>query len=55
MFFETIVRGECGPLANNDGKDRDVRISSMWVARVWIVRDKDSQLGNGFAQVQFSD
>ncbi|KAK0489888.1 hypothetical protein EDD18DRAFT_1109760 [Armillaria luteobubalina] len=26
----------------------------MWVARVWIVRDKDSQLGNGFAQVQFS-
>ncbi|KAK0463440.1 hypothetical protein IW261DRAFT_1427572 [Armillaria novae-zelandiae] len=44
-----------GLLAYNDEKDRDVKIPPMWVTRVWTVRDKESQVGKGFAHVQFSD
>ncbi|KAK0207401.1 hypothetical protein IW262DRAFT_1302745 [Armillaria fumosa] len=34
VFFETVVTRELGPLANNVGKDGDVKISPMWVTRV---------------------
>ncbi|KAK0504413.1 hypothetical protein EDD18DRAFT_1133573 [Armillaria luteobubalina] len=55
VFFETLVTGERGPPANNDEQDRDVKKLPMWVTRVRIVRDKESQLGKGFAYVQFAD
>ncbi|PBK97179.1 hypothetical protein ARMGADRAFT_1026761 [Armillaria gallica] len=55
VFFETLVTGERGPPADNDEQDGDVKKSPMWVTRVRIVRDKESQLGKGFAYVQFAD
>ncbi|KAK0487853.1 hypothetical protein IW261DRAFT_1450398 [Armillaria novae-zelandiae] len=55
VFFETLVTGERGPPANSNEKDGDVKKLSMWVTRVRIVRDKESQLGKGFAYVQFTD
>ncbi len=53
VFFETLVTGERGPPADNDEQDGDVKLP-MWVTRVRIVRDKESQLGKGFAYVQFA-
>ncbi|KAK0187648.1 hypothetical protein F5146DRAFT_1059922 [Armillaria mellea] len=55
VFFETLVTGERGPPVANDEQDGDVKKSPMWVTRVRIVRDKESQLGKGFAYVQFAD
>ncbi|KAK0221430.1 hypothetical protein IW262DRAFT_1447863 [Armillaria fumosa] len=54
VFFETLVTGERGP-PNNNEQDGDVKKLPMWVTRVRIVRDKESQLGKGFAYVQFAD
>lgn len=53
VFFETLVTGERGSPADNDEQDGDVKLP-MWVTRVRIVRDKESQLGKGFAYVQFA-
>ncbi|SJL12643.1 uncharacterized protein ARMOST_16072 [Armillaria ostoyae] len=55
VFFEKLGTGERGPPADNDEQDGDVKKSPMWVTRVRIVRDKESQLGKGFAYVQFAD
>jgi nucleolar protein 12 len=52
-FFETLVTNERG--ARPQGSEDEERTrSSRWVARVRIVKDKDTQLGKGFAYVQFA-
>ncbi|KAI0769984.1 hypothetical protein C8Q74DRAFT_1272578 [Fomes fomentarius] len=41
---------------NEEGKkDKDAKKSRTWVKRVRIIRDRDTQLGKGFAYVQFVD
>ncbi|KAL5504498.1 NOP12 [Sanghuangporus vaninii] len=63
-FFEKIMSEERGdPSAdvgeNNEGDDdgeaSNARQISSWVTRVRIVRDRETQLGKGFAYVQFLD
>jgi len=51
-FFETLVTNERGTrLQDSEGGEKTP--SSRWVTRVRIVKDKDTQLGKGFAYVQF--
>ncbi|KAF8443144.1 hypothetical protein L210DRAFT_3161164 [Boletus edulis BED1] len=52
-FFEGIVSAERGPPDTEGSQDKDT--PKCWVTRVRIIRDKDTQLGKGFAYVQFSD
>ncbi|KAK0457413.1 uncharacterized protein EV420DRAFT_1629835 [Desarmillaria tabescens] len=54
VFFETLVTEERGPPTGDDDQDGDVKKSLTWVTRVRIVRDKETQLGKGFAYVQFT-
>ncbi|KII86694.1 hypothetical protein PLICRDRAFT_143118 [Plicaturopsis crispa FD-325 SS-3] len=49
IFFEGVVSAERGPPGADDGGPK------MWVTHVRIVRDKETQMGKGFAYVQFSD
>ncbi len=49
VFFGTPITGKRGPPDDNDEQDGDVKKLSMWVTRVRIVRDKESQLGEVFA------
>ena len=61
VFFEGVISSEKGPRPPQDGEEEEsdgeeVHISSKprtWVKRVRIIRDKDTQLGKGFAYVQF--
>lgn len=62
VFFETLVSAERGappPVEVEESGDQsddeeEVVKSSRWVTRVRIIRDKDTQLGKGFAYVQFA-
>ncbi|KAF8158009.1 hypothetical protein B0H34DRAFT_657128 [Crassisporium funariophilum] len=57
VFFEGVMSTEKGPplSGNDDEEEVGTRKPLTWVTRVRIVRDKDTQLGKGFAYVQFSD
>lgn len=52
-FFETLVTNERGERPQDSEGGENAR-SSRWVTRVRIVKDKDTQLGKGFAYVQFA-
>ena len=57
VFFEGLMASERGLPPSNDDDDMDEERQSKpltWVTRVRIVRDKDMQLGKGFAYVQFT-
>lgn len=49
IFFESLITAERGP------PSQDSDAPKHWVSRVRIVRDKETQLGKGFAYVQFTD
>ncbi|KAJ2915888.1 hypothetical protein MD484_g4503, partial [Candolleomyces efflorescens] len=62
VFFESLVEKEKGPALalakGEEGMDVDEEKEKKrkgWVVRVRIVRDRETQLGKGFAYVQFSD
>lgn len=48
VFFESLITAERGP------PSQDSDAPKHWVSRVRIVRDKETQLGKGFAYVQFT-
>lgn len=52
VFFEGIVTAERGFPDAEGSHDGDK--PKCWVTRVRMIRDKDTQLGKGFAYVQFS-
>ncbi|EEB91359.1 hypothetical protein MPER_10287, partial [Moniliophthora perniciosa FA553] len=60
-FFEGLITAEKGPrpISPNDEEEQfDEKGASKlqrWVKRVRIIRDKETQLGKGFAYVQFTD
>ena len=67
VFFEGLVSAERGPRSAVTGDDSDTENEEgtddpnahgskpkTWVTRVRIIRDKDTQLGKGFAYVQFA-
>ncbi|KAG2147397.1 uncharacterized protein EDB93DRAFT_1085496 [Suillus bovinus] len=49
VFFESLITAERGP------PNQALDTPKNWVSRVRIVRDKETQLGKGFAYVQFTD
>ncbi|KAK2463388.1 hypothetical protein APHAL10511_004614 [Amanita phalloides] len=65
VFFEGVVlkeRGEPPPQPEDQGDDGDddghsgtVKKTRAWVTRVRIIRDRETQLGKGFAYIQFAD
>lgn len=52
LFFEGVISAERGPPTHNTPDD--AKRPPTWVTRVRIIRDKDTQLGKGFAYVQFA-
>ncbi|EPQ50956.1 hypothetical protein GLOTRDRAFT_49630 [Gloeophyllum trabeum ATCC 11539] len=56
-FFEALMISERGAPASDvaDVPEELVGKSNAWVTRIRIIRDKDTQLGKGFAYVQFAD
>ncbi|TFK61546.1 hypothetical protein BDN72DRAFT_849568 [Pluteus cervinus] len=67
VYFEGVIAAERGPPedamerddgdedAENDQMETKLKKPKPWVTRVRIVRDKETQLGKGFAYVQFAD
>ncbi|KAJ4480087.1 hypothetical protein J3R30DRAFT_3873990 [Lentinula aciculospora] len=69
VYFEGVVSTEKGPRPikengndtesdDDDGNEEKLKAvgrSDGWVTRVRIIRDKDTQLGKGFAYVQFAE
>lgn len=53
IFFEGLVSAERGPPGEEDSQE-DTKKPKTWVTRVRIVRDKETQLGKGFAYIQFA-
>ena len=52
VFFEGVISAERGPPDVEGSQDGDG--PKCWVTRARMIRDKDTQLGKGFAYVQFS-
>lgn len=52
-FFEGVVSAERGPPPLKEDEE-GVEKPNTWVTRVRIVRDKETQLGKGFAYIQFA-
>lgn len=52
VFFEGLVNVERGPPVNESSPDGAK--PKAWVTRVRMIRDRDTQLGKGFAYVQFA-
>ena len=52
-FFEGVVSAERGPSPLKEDEE-GAKKPSTWVTRVRIVRDKETQLGKGFAYIQFA-
>ena len=52
-FFEGVVSAERGPPPLKEDEE-GVKKPNTWVTRVRIVRDKETQLGKGFAYIQFA-
>ncbi|KIL66799.1 hypothetical protein M378DRAFT_74638 [Amanita muscaria Koide BX008] len=63
IFFEGVVSQERGgppQVQEDEDEEEDTAKSSVkkartWVTRVRVVRDRETQLGKGFAYVQFAD
>ncbi|TFK68036.1 hypothetical protein BDN72DRAFT_769940 [Pluteus cervinus] len=66
VYFEGVIAAERGPPADameSDDENEDtenekgtkLKKLKTWVTRVRIIRDKETQLGKGFAYVQFAD
>ncbi|KAG7088611.1 hypothetical protein E1B28_012585 [Marasmius oreades] len=63
VFFEGVISSEKGPRSTDsddneddselEGKGQTRAQPRNWVKRVRIIRDKDTQLGKGFAYIQF--
>jgi nucleolar protein 12 len=51
VFFESAINAVRGPPGGRDDNDESPK---SWVTRVRIIRDRETQLGKGFAYVQFS-
>ncbi|KAG5642548.1 hypothetical protein DXG03_002587 [Asterophora parasitica] len=57
VFFEGVLSAERGPPpvdSDDEENEGTVKKPKSWVTRVRIVRDKETQLGKGFAYVQFA-
>jgi len=52
VFFEGLINVERGPPVNESSPDGAK--PKAWVTRVRMIRDRDTQLGKGFAYVQFA-
>ncbi|TFK33036.1 hypothetical protein BDQ12DRAFT_691735 [Crucibulum laeve] len=59
VFFEGLVSAErggpVGEAEEEEEEEVEVKKPKTWVTRVRIVRDKETQLGKGFAYIQFAD
>jgi nucleolar protein 12 len=57
VFFEGVItkeRGSPPELRSGEGEQAKAMKAQTWVTRVRIVRDRETQLGKGFAYVQFA-
>ncbi|KIY51514.1 hypothetical protein FISHEDRAFT_36944 [Fistulina hepatica ATCC 64428] len=54
-FFEGVLSAARGPPPIVEEGETSAAKPKTWVTRVRLVRDRDTQLGKGFAYVQFAD